>query len=342
MINPQEYDVIIVGASFAGVAVANKIKFAKVLLVDQKEIGVGVKSACGTLLYMVKKLKLEEAVLQVHKKIILHTSQGALEYFLENPFCVINVEKFSQRLFQMGRARNLKARVEDFDGKVLKTDRGNFKARIFVDASGPKAVLSRRKRRSQQYLSFGIETILPYKERGLHFWYEPKIFKKGVFWLFPQGRTSRFGVGSYQGKTDLKPYLDEFLSRFRLKTNQLYGGYFPHYLRKPIENNIFLVGDAAGQCLPLTGEGIRPAIAFGQKCGEIIDKILLGKINLSQGLEEYENYVLKRRFYYRLMYWGQKFAVAIPESFFYPLAWLASQKPITSFILRRYLKIIEG
>lgn len=338
----KKFDVIIVGASFSGLAVASRIKSGKVLLIDQKDIGVGCKSACGTLLYFVKNLKLEQSVLQVHKKIVFHMRRGTLEFLLEKPFCMIDPQKLTRELFKMRKAKNLKARVHDFENGIVKTDKGDFTAKIFVDASGPEAVLSSDRDTAKKHLSFGIETTLPYKEKGLHFWYEPKKYPSCVFWLFPQGETSRFGVASYQGKTKLKPALDEFLKRFKLKAGSLHGGYFPHHLRKPTVDNIFFVGDAAGECLPISGEGIRPAIIFGQRCGRIIDRVLLEKISLTQGLKEYQDSVLKRRLHYKLLHWGQKFITSIPESFLYSLAWMSSKKSITHLLLGNYLKMIEN
>lgn len=310
---------------------------------DQKKVGIGVKSACGTPLYMAEKLKLKETVLQVHKKIILHTPRGTLDYILAKPFCVIDPEKFTQALFKMGKAEKLRARVESFDGKGLKTNKGNFKAKIFVDASGPgSSLLQNEKTAQSRDLSFGIETILPYKEEGLHFWYQPKKYPACVFWLFPQGKTSRFGVASYKGETKLRPYLEEFMNRFSLKIGSLHGGYFPHRLREPVIDKVFLVGDSAGQCLPITGEGIRPAIIFGQKLGEVIEKILSGKTTLETGLSQYKDFVLKRKFYYEIVYFGQRFLTNIPESLFFPLAFLVSKKPVTYFVLNNYLRIIEN
>lgn len=337
----KNYDVVIVGASFAGLAVASRIKSGKVLLISPEKVGENCKSACGTIFYMVENLGFKQAVLQVHKKIILHTKKGILEYFLKEPFCVIDPEKFSQGLFRLGKAEKVEAQVEGFDGEVLKTNKGNFAGRIFVDASGPQSILSAKQVKNPRgYLSFGVETILPYKEESLHFWYEPKIFPRGIFWLFPQGETCGFGVGSYQGEAKLKPYLEKFLARFGLKIGNIRGGYFPHRLRKPVLGKIFRVGDAAGQCLAITGEGIRPALFFGQKCGEIIENIFLGKITFKQGLRQYRDFVLKRKPVYEMMYRMQNFLITIPEGLFYPLAWLVSKRPVTSFVLKSYLRIL--
>ncbi len=41
------------------------------------------------------------------------------------------------------------------------------------------------------------------------------------------------------------------------------GNWFPHRLRPATEDGVFFAGDSAGHCLPLSGEGIRPAFYFG-------------------------------------------------------------------------------
>jgi len=82
-----KYDVIIAGGSFAGLSVASKIKSGKVLIIDQKEPGKGVKSACGTLLYSVKEMGLEKAVMQEHSKMTLHTTFNKLDYLLYISYC---------------------------------------------------------------------------------------------------------------------------------------------------------------------------------------------------------------------------------------------------------------
>ncbi len=336
-----KYDVIIAGGSFAGLSVASKIKSGKVLIIDQKEPGKGIKSACGTLLYLVKEMGLEKAVMQKHSKMTLHTTFNKLDYFMETPFCVIDPGILAKKLLAKSKAEFLRARITGFDRKkkIIKTDKGDFYGEIFVDASGPERVLVEKEKKFNEHLSFGIETILPYQTEDLHFWYEPKIFKNGIFWLFPQGKNSRFGVASYHGETNLKLHLNNFVKRFGLKTAALHGGYFPHDLLSPIDENIFIVGDAAGHCLPLTGEGIRPALIYGQSVGDTIEKILSKKISLIEGLNQYEKLVLSGKKYYQVLDFFQEFFIRLPEIIFFPFAWIVSKKPVTSFVLKKYLKI---
>ncbi len=50
------YDVVIAGASFAGLAVASQLRGCRVLLVDRKPVGTGQTSACGTTLRLMERL----------------------------------------------------------------------------------------------------------------------------------------------------------------------------------------------------------------------------------------------------------------------------------------------
>ncbi len=111
-------------------------------------------------------------------------------------------------------------------------------------------------------LSFGIETEVPYECDSFHFFYEPDFLTDGVSWIFPSGEYSRIGVLSYTGPRKLIGKLDSFLERFSLKRQKVHGGIFCYCLKEPIVEDVFVVGCAQGQTLPLTGEGIRRCIRF--------------------------------------------------------------------------------
>ena len=52
------------------------------------------------------------------------------------------------------------------------------------------------------------------------------------------------------------------------------GNWFPHQLRPAVEDGVFFVGDSAGHCFPLSGEGIRTAFYFGIACGRELRAVL--------------------------------------------------------------------
>ena len=116
----KEYDVIIAGASFAGLAVAREIKNKKVLLIDRKEIGTGVTSACGTLVKLVRDVNCEKSILQTFKTVAVHTKNKEIDFKLTEKYCTIDYKKFCEILKQQNNAKFLKANVTKVDDvKVL-------------------------------------------------------------------------------------------------------------------------------------------------------------------------------------------------------------------------------
>ena len=59
-----EFDVIIIGASFAGLSVASKLK-GNILLIDKCNIGNCQISACGTPVDVIEKIGCQDSILQI-------------------------------------------------------------------------------------------------------------------------------------------------------------------------------------------------------------------------------------------------------------------------------------
>ena len=55
------------------------------------------------------------------------------------------------------------------------------------------------------------------------------------------------------------------------------GNWFPHRLRAAADGRTFFVGDSAGHCFPLSGEGIRTAFYFGIAAGRELRAVLDGR-----------------------------------------------------------------
>src|SRR3989344_914197 len=337
----KKYDVIIAGASFAGLAVASKIK-GRVLLVDRKEIGTGVTSACGTTVELVKRIKCEKSILQTFNKAALHTKNDEINIPLAEKYCTIDYGKFCKLLNKQNNAELVIANVEKTDGKIVYTDKGNFEGDIIVDCTGWSAVLASSLKKNyvrKDMLSFGIETEIPYKkDNKLRFSINPEIIKNGAAWLFPCRKKARFGVGSYKGDTKILPNLEKFVKSYGLKVGKIHGGYFCYCLKNPIVKNLFVVGCAAGQTLPLTGEGIRRSVNFGLLCGGIIQEILDKKVTLKQGRERYKKIALKYDDKYKKLLDGQKKLPDMPNWEMNLIAKLLSIKPISYMASKEYEK----
>lgn len=339
------YDVIIVGASFAGLAVASQLR-ARVLLIDRFRVGAHTGSACGTLLAVPQRLGLEESVLQVHRTLAFHAAdRKALFDVTSVPFCTFDYGRFCGGLADtLAGVNMLQATVRGLEGDLVLTDRGAYRGTVLVDASGWNAVLARALHPNfvdRRALSFGLGTEAPRRGEGLCFWFDPHHLPQGVFWVFPVGGRARIGVASYAGDDHLRAHLDLLLCRMGLATGAVSGGFFPAGLREPTVENVFVVGDAAGQCLPLTGEGIRPALVFGQTCGRIVQRVLDGDLGLAQGLAAYRSRMLGYRRAYRVMRWFQDFMLRAPLALVKRLFERAAREPLRSWIERSYIAMAD-
>lgn len=333
-----KYDAIIVGASFAGLAVASRLR-GKILLIDKKDIGQQQTSACGTLLKVPQSLEAMDSVLQIYDSGFIHTPSRTIQYPLHHRFCSLDYGKFCQIISQRTEVKFLKARVKGMVDSSVVTDNGLFQGNCLIDASGWKAVLASSLDKdfvTRSEMSFGIETEVIYQDKGLHFWVDPRLIKRGFAWLFPCGTYSRFGIGSYLGKTDLKSKLTFFMEQFHLQPEKTHGGFFPWRLRKPTVGNVLVVGDAAGQCLPLTGEGIRPALYFGSLCGHIVQRVIDQEISLEEGLGQYERIVKPCQSYYSISEWLQRNLLRLPPFWLTRLLSFFSHKPVWRFLLNTY------
>lgn len=327
----RDYDAIIVGASFAGLAVARGLT-GRVLLLDRNEVGAVQTSACGTPLWVPQTLGVADSVLQIHDKLTLRAPTRSVTYDLSAvPFCTFDYKRFCSGLLEQTQARFLRASVTGVgDGAVLTSD-GRFTAPVIVDCSGWRGALvndggSATPTRGD--FSFGLETRTALEDEGLTFWLDGSRFPRGLGWIFPVGTGSLIGLGSYVGLSKLKPALERFLLDRGAVASTYHGTYFPNRLFRPTVGRLFAVGDAAGQCLPLTAEGIRPALYFGVECGRIIQQIFEGRVGIVDGLERYRTLVDRYRRAYGILRLAQWVAEHAPTQWFVALTGLAARYPV--------------
>jgi menaquinone-9 beta-reductase len=294
----SSWDVIIAGASFAGLAAATQLAGrGSVLLIDGNPIGAAETSACATPLRVLERLGALDAVEQVHTELVIHTGDGrATSIAPTYPFATFDYSKLCHILRSRTDATLLLGSVCAREGDTVITRQGSLHARVLIDASGCERVLSLKSKGRAASPSLGIEARAAVAGEGLHLWLRPKELSCGMAWVFPGGGHSRIGIACYQGHGDLRRRLNAFSP---LTVGQpLHGGRFPSRLVAGTDGTVFRVGDAAGLCLPVTGEGIRPALVFGQSAGRLARQVLAGDIELEQALSAYRRQVARRAPYY--------------------------------------------
>src|SRR5512146_788218 len=128
-----EHDVLICGASFAGLAVARELagSGADVMVVDRYEIGERATSACGIPTDWLRAAGLMAAERQRFDALVMHTPHGSRRYRLPWTFSTFDYRQLCELLWQDCDAAvetakvNGRARAHDGSGAIaVETDRG--------------------------------------------------------------------------------------------------------------------------------------------------------------------------------------------------------------------------
>ena len=336
------YDAIVCGGSFGGLAAASQLG-GRVLVIDRLEIGEGETSASAIPLACLERLDLLDCVEQVHQDILLHTKRRSqrLHFF---PFATFDYRRFCRDLFARTGADFLRARIKSAGDGVVETSEGRFEAPIVVEAAGWRTSAGKGRERLVRAprKSFGVEARQPFIGRDLHFYVGPSNGSRRFFWIFPAGGHVRAGLATYTGDSALQQDLVEFLARHRIgEPGPTHGGFFTSRMIEPIRDRMFVVGDAAGHCLPVSGEGIRPALVFGQLAGRLAERVRLGEMPLDVALSRYRAYVRSCEHGYRVLDRLQSVLNVLPDPLFALFARAVASRRVLDFAVRHYWSVAD-
>ena len=212
------------------------------------------------------------------------TPYGSVRYRLPWSWSAFDYRHLCQLLYAQSDVRFETAKVEErlpFDGPVageaisVRTDRGVVHSPLVVDALGWRRVLGRSGYQPPDApLSRGLEVHPEGQGDDLDVWIERSLVRRGYGWRVPAGGEVRVGVGSYAPGDRVRRPTVRLAERLELDPVRYQGNWFPHRLRRATEDSIFFVGDSAGHCFPLSGEGIRTAFYFGIACGRELTAVL--------------------------------------------------------------------
>lgn len=331
-------EVVIAGASFAGLAVAREVR-GRAVLIDPEEVGAGQTSACGAPVGLLDALGAGAAVQQVHGGLVIHTPGREIRWPLPEPFCTFDYRAGCRAAFAGTGAEFLQAAVRGRRGATAVTTAGDIPGRVLVDCTGWRAALAGhpvgvRPLRRRPVVYFGLEAEVPAPfPPGLHFYFWPEIVRDGYAWAFPAGGATRIGLLSYHARTRLGPGLEAFLGRLGMPQGPMHGGFLGGGLHHPLVDGVFVVGDAAGQCLPFTGEGIRSAVWAGRVCGRLIRQTLDGEITFEDAAARYRAFITGQRRRYRALRWATTAALVLPARVLGAFAvWVSRPGPLRVFM----------
>jgi menaquinone-9 beta-reductase len=293
----RDCDVLICGASFAGLAVARELagSGAKVLILDRYELGERQTSACAMPTLWLDALDLGGAELQRFDELVAHTPFRTSRWALPWSFSTFDYRELCALLYSQAGAGGTEfteletATVTGRDGFTVHTDRGDLRAPLIVDALGWRRVLSNATaiQPPNAPLSRGLEVHPAGFGEEMELWIDPRYIRSGYSWSFPARDEVRVGVGSFWPSHHVKEPTVRLAGDLHLPADGYQGNWIPHQLRPAVEDDVFFAGDSAGHCLPLTAEGIRTALYFGLACGRELRAVLDGRTTREQAIARY-------------------------------------------------------
>ncbi|MDP9383950.1 MAG: NAD(P)/FAD-dependent oxidoreductase, partial [Actinomycetota bacterium] len=336
-------DVLVCGASFAGLAVARELAGAgaDVLLVDRYDIGERQTSACAAPTEWLHAMGIREAIRQEIPCMAFHTPLGSARHRLPWSWSSFDYRMLCHELWaQCGDARFEVAKVERRVGETVKTDRGDLSSPLMVDGLGWRRILApgENVQPPEAQISRGLEVHPDGGGVDLDVWIDRSLIRRGYAWSVPAGGEQRVGVGSYEPRDHVKEPTKEIAGRLGVDAVRYQGNWFPHRLRSGAEDGVFFVGDSAGHCFPLSGEGIRTAFYFGIACGRELRRVLSGEASREEALAAYAVFSEAHRGAFEHAYRLQRLIPALSPRLLTALLALVGRRRITNRAFGWYLE----
>jgi len=336
-------DVLVCGASFAGLTVARELagSGADVLVLDRDEIGAHPTSACAVPLPWLEALGLEGAIRQLLPFMTFSTPEGRVRVRLPWSWAAFDYAELCRLLWAQSDARFERALVKERVPGGVRTDRGTLHAPIVVDALGWRRVLGRRPFTGRGGpVTRALEVHPAGSGDALDVIVDRALARRGYAWRVPAGEEVRVGVASYEPRVSVKQPTAETARRFGVPPVRHQGNLVPHRLRPAVEDGVFFAGDSAGHCFGLSAEGIRGAFYFGIACGREVRRVVDREASLEAALASYAAFSARHRRAFLYTYALQRVLPELPPRVLTGAIRLLSRQRLADAIFGWYLGLL--
>ena len=308
-------DVLVCGASFAGLTVARELagSGARVVVVDRYDVGERQTSACAAPTEWLDAMGVRAAIRQTFGDLVIHTPHVTTRMELPWTFSTFDYRTLCALLFEQCDAEFETAKVDGRTGTTIHTDRGDLTAPLVIDCMGWRRVLgSSGYQPPDAPLSRGLEVHPDGASDDLEIWIDRGYVPAGYGWSFPASEEIRVGVGSFDPRFHVKEPTVRLAEDLERDAVRYQGNWIPHKLRRATQDDVFFVGDSAGHCLPLTAEGIRTAFYFGIACGRELRRVLDGRVTRRGALDRYEAFSERHLWHFTWLLRVQRLIPKVP------------------------------
>jgi flavin-dependent dehydrogenase len=337
-------DVLVCGASFAGLAVARELagSGARVMVIDRYEIGERQTSACAAPTAWLERLGLAGSIRQTFDELAVHTPHGTARPRIPWSLSTFDYGELCRLLADQGDFEFETAKVDGRAGTIVMTDRGDLSAPLVVDALGWRRVLAEDGvyQPPDAPLSRGLEVHPDGASPDLEVWIDRRYVPEGYSWSFPAGNELRVGVGSFDPRFHVKETTVLLAEDLDLPSVGYQGNWIPHRLREATAPGpIFFAGDSAGHCLPLTAEGIRTAFYFGIALGRELRAVVERTQSRETALERYDRFNEAHRWKFETLLKGQRLLPRVHPRLLPAAFGLLSRRRVADWAFEHYLRI---
>jgi flavin-dependent dehydrogenase len=341
-------DALICGASFAGLAAARELagSGADVLVLDRYEIGARPTSACGIPTEWLRVLGLMDVERQRFGELVVRTAGGTAVLNLPYTFSTFNYDEICELLwrdcdatFEIAAVEGRAASANGGGEIAVETDRGTVSAPLVVDTLGWRRLLGRHVQPVAAPLTRALEVHRAGSSDDLEVWVDRRYARAGYGWCFPAGEELRIGACSYDPRDHVRAGTDVLSTDLGHEPGRYQGNWIPHELRAPTEGGVFFAGDSAGQCLPLTAEGIRTALYYGLAVGREMRAVFEGRRSRAEALAAYTRLHDSHRRGFGLLRFFQRLIPRIPPRMLPTLFRIYSWQPLIDLTFNGYLRL---
>lgn len=277
----KKYDCIIIGGGISGLTfgILSLKKKRNVLIVEKRNPKTTDK-LCGGLLTK-KSLNILKSVVDLDNLKITHHDIAKVhndkkEITIDVDIYTINRHDLDQSLLntyqKLGGEILIKTSYDNIDIKhnTIRINNKNYRYEKLIVADGVNSSIRKKITGRAQRKNFALE-VTDKKNRDLEIYFSSNY--KGYSWIIPNSKNNMIGLGDVSGATDIMSNFEEYLKFLKIHKYDLRGAYLPSGDDFFFQyDNVYFIGDAAGLCSPLTGEGIYYALLSASILSENLNK----------------------------------------------------------------------
>jgi len=287
----RRYDLIIVGASFAGLACARTAasRGLKVAVVERKrEPGVGVRTTGILVKEAAEETDIPSHLTRLIRGVRLYAPNGKFTDHSAPGYYFLATDTPNLMRWMAEEARRAGAELlfdapfkrgsQTADGVHLH-DLDLF-GRLLVGADGATSAVARTfgldaNRHFLAGVEFELEPDHDLDGRFLHCFLDSTLAPGYIAWAVPGVGVTQVGLAASRGvRPDARAFLKAYAARLGLPPPRIMGrrsGLIPAgaTLQRTFDGRVMLIGDAAGHVSPLTGGGIVQTLRLGRRTAQL-------------------------------------------------------------------------